>query len=81
MAGDEREHRPDPLAAREHEVPGGVVGETVGLGDGLDQPHLHLTEALADDVVQGGVRQAEVQRGRDRRRTGTRHVVSANVTG
>jgi len=81
VAGDESEHRPDALATREDEVPGGVVGEAVRLGDGLDQPRLHLTQPRPDGFVQGRVRQAEVQRGRHRCRTGSRHGVTGIVTG
>jgi hypothetical protein len=52
------------------------MSEPVRLRDRVEQPRLHLAEADPDGVVQGGVGQAEVERRRHRRGTGTRHVAS-----
>ncbi len=68
VPGDEGEHGAHPLAAGQHEMLGGLVREPVGLPDRLEQPPLDLREAGPDGVVQGRLRQAQVERGGGHRR-------------
>ena len=64
VAGEQREHRPHPLATGLHEVPAGVVGQPVALVHRRGELLLHRREAVPDRGVERVVADPQIQGGR-----------------